>query len=101
MAATSNENGNPTEDIKFRTKPNLDKKWLKANLTGALRSTDELANLWNHLLEDNEVIEVENKLTQNFTFIDESIDKSIDNQTSVVTSEAIFNNWLWSPIPSK
>lgn len=86
--------------FQFKTNPNLDKKWLKANLTSALRSTNELSNLWNHLLEDNEVIELENKLSPNFTFIDESIDKSIDGGNAV-TSESIFNSWLWNPIPGE
>lgn len=86
--------------FQFKTNQNLDKKWLKANLTSALRSTNELSNLWNHLLEDNEVIELENKLSPNFTFIDESIDKSIDGGNAV-TSESIFNSWLWNPIPGE
>lgn len=89
--------------LQFRAKPNLDKKWLRANLTSALRSVDELANIWNHLLEDNEVLETDNKTIPCFTFIDESVDTKVSdtNQTSVVTSESIFNAWLWNPIPSK
>lgn len=94
-------------DFEFRAKLNLDKKWLRANLTSALRSADDLAHLWNHLLEDNEVLETtDNKLSPSqFTFIDESCDKvssDTNNQTaSVVTSDTIFNSWLWNPIPSK
>lgn len=88
--------------IVFSSKPNLDKKWLRANLTSALRSTNDLANLWNHLLEDGEVIESENKLTTNFTFIDESDDRLDSNTSNVaVTSETIFNSWIWNPIPCK
>lgn len=100
MATLNTNPSNKTNDggFQFKTKPNLDKKWLKANLTSALRSTNELSNLWNHLLEDNEVIEVESKQSPNFIFIDESIDKSLD-EGNVVTSESIFNSWLWNPIP--
>lgn len=91
--------------LQFRAKPNLDKKWLRANLTAALRSTDDLAHLWNHLLEDNEVLEVDNKLTPNFTFIDESVDRlgglGDNDQPMPVTSESIFNGWLWNPIPGE
>lgn len=93
-----------TDFLQFRTKPNLDKKWLRANLTAALRSVDELGNIWNHLLEDNEVLETDNRATvPNFTFIDESVDTKLSdtNQTSTITSETIFSNWLWNPIPSK
>lgn len=87
--------------IIFGAKPNLDKKWLRANLTSALRSTNDLANLWNHLLEDGEVVESENKLASNFSFIDESVDRLDSNASNVVTSETIFNSWIWNPIPSK
>lgn len=91
-------------ELQFRAKPNLDKKWLRANLTAALRSVDELAHIWNHLLEDNEVLETtDNKTDKNFTFIDESVDTKVSdtNQTNVITADTIFNNWLWNPIPSE
>lgn len=99
MSGPSNNQTTIDGGFQFKTKPNLDQKWLKANLTSALRSTNELSNLWNHLLEDNEVIELENKLSPNFTFIDESIEKSLDGGS--VTSENIFNSWLWNPIPGE
>ncbi|XP_055600343.1 probable E3 ubiquitin-protein ligase HERC2 isoform X2 [Uranotaenia lowii] len=43
-------------DLFFRALPYLDKKWIKADLNSALRCTEDLANLWNHLVQDDEVV---------------------------------------------
>ncbi|ETN64680.1 hect E3 ubiquitin ligase [Anopheles darlingi] len=42
-------------DVVFRALPYLDEKWLKADVGSALRSAEDLANLWNHLIQDEEV----------------------------------------------
>lgn len=43
-------------DLHFRALPFLDKKWIKADVSAALRSPEDLANLWNHLVQDEEVV---------------------------------------------
>lgn len=40
----------------LRPFPCFDKKWLRANLPAALRSTDVLSVLWNNLVKDGEVV---------------------------------------------
>uniref|UniRef100_A0A182QWD0 HECT-type E3 ubiquitin transferase n=1 Tax=Anopheles farauti TaxID=69004 RepID=A0A182QWD0_9DIPT len=44
-----------TGELYFRPFPHLDFKWFKADVGSALRSADDLANLWNHLIQDEEV----------------------------------------------
>lgn len=42
-------------DLSIRSLPYLDAKWLRADLYGALQSTEDLAILWNTLIKDNEL----------------------------------------------
>ena len=42
-------------ELYFRAVPDKDKKWLKADVNGALENLEELSNLWNHLIQDSEV----------------------------------------------
>ncbi|XP_058055381.1 probable E3 ubiquitin-protein ligase HERC2 [Anopheles bellator] len=42
-------------DVFFRALPFLDEKWIKADVGSALRSAEDLANLWNHLIQDEEI----------------------------------------------
>lgn len=44
-----------SNEIYLRTLPYLDKKWIKADLNLALRCPDDLANLFNHLIQDEEL----------------------------------------------
>ncbi|XP_053679051.1 probable E3 ubiquitin-protein ligase HERC2 [Anopheles nili] len=39
----------------FRPLPCLDEKWIKADVGAALRNAEDLANLWNHLIQDEQV----------------------------------------------
>lgn len=41
-------------EINLRSLPYLDVKWLRADLISALRSSEDLALLWNNLIQDNE-----------------------------------------------
>ncbi|XP_053688822.1 probable E3 ubiquitin-protein ligase HERC2 isoform X2 [Sabethes cyaneus] len=43
-------------EFHFRALPYLDKKWLKADVGSALRCSEDLSNLWNHLVQDEEVV---------------------------------------------
>uniref|UniRef100_A0A182SQ59 Uncharacterized protein n=1 Tax=Anopheles maculatus TaxID=74869 RepID=A0A182SQ59_9DIPT len=43
-------------ELYFRPLPYLSFKWIKADVGRALRNADDLANLWNHLIQDEEVI---------------------------------------------
>ncbi|XP_058465564.1 probable E3 ubiquitin-protein ligase HERC2 [Malaya genurostris] len=43
-------------ELHFRALPYLDKKWIKADVSSALRSCEDLSNLWNHLVQDEELI---------------------------------------------
>lgn len=43
-------------ELHFRALPYLDKKWVKADVSSALRWSEDLANLWNHLVQDEEVV---------------------------------------------
>ncbi|XP_065082582.1 probable E3 ubiquitin-protein ligase HERC2 [Ochlerotatus camptorhynchus] len=43
-------------ELHFRALPYLDKKWIKADVSSALRCSEDLANLWNHLVQDEEVV---------------------------------------------
>ncbi|EAL38855.3 AGAP011823-PA, partial [Anopheles gambiae str. PEST] len=42
-------------ELYFRPLPYLSFKWIKADVGSALRNADDLANLWNHLIQDEEV----------------------------------------------
>lgn len=42
-------------DLMLRSLPYLDKKWLKADLNSALRNNEDLAILWNNLIQDSEL----------------------------------------------
>lgn len=48
--------GSGVPELHFRALPFLDKKWVKADVSAALRSPEDLANLWNHLVQDEEVV---------------------------------------------
>ncbi|XP_058836150.1 probable E3 ubiquitin-protein ligase HERC2 isoform X2 [Topomyia yanbarensis] len=43
-------------ELHFRALPYLDKKWIKADVSSALRSCEDLSNLWNHLVQDEELV---------------------------------------------
>lgn len=43
-------------DLSIRSLPYLDAKWMRADLYGALQSTEDLAILWNTLIKDNELV---------------------------------------------
>lgn len=43
-------------ELCFRALPYLDKKWIKADVSSALRCSEDLANLWNHLVQDEEIV---------------------------------------------
>ncbi|KFB50142.1 hypothetical protein ZHAS_00018200 [Anopheles sinensis] len=42
-------------EVYFRPLPYLDEKWVKADVGSALRNAEDLANLWNHLIQDEEI----------------------------------------------
>lgn len=62
-------------ELFIRSLPYLDKKWLKADLNSALRSTEDLAILWNNLIQDNELSLINApgilNTTGNYSFIGE------------------------------
>lgn len=45
-----------TIDLYLRSLPYLDGKWLRADLTTTLQSTNDLSILWNNLINDNELV---------------------------------------------
>ncbi|XP_030381589.1 probable E3 ubiquitin-protein ligase HERC2 [Scaptodrosophila lebanonensis] len=46
----------PTGDLYLRPLPYLDAKWLRADLIACLRNSAEAAVLWNHLIQDCELV---------------------------------------------
>lgn len=48
----------PTNEFHLRPLPCYDGKWLRADLQSALRSTEDLSNLWNNLVKDGEMVSV-------------------------------------------
>lgn len=52
-------------DLHFRALPYLDKKWIKADVGTALRCSEDLANLWNHLIQDEEVVTCKPQISVN------------------------------------
>lgn len=56
MSGTTGTSVAEQPSLVLRSLPYLDEKWLRADLYGALQSTEDLAILWNNLVKDHELL---------------------------------------------
>lgn len=135
-----------TFELTLHSLPYLDGKWLRADLVGALQSTEDMATLYNRLVQSCEIVNSDQpgviNCWGNYSYMssygkhycgvqkllcscctgycrpnsdcncyacrqaDEATKKisnasNANNSNSALTSDSIFDSWLWSPIPSK